>query len=131
VYELVDTCGVYELVYVIYMCYLVACYLVYVCQRGKWREGPSAKAPLLSAPRAITLGNSGKNFPARVFPALPSIVARGARQRIFFKKIKNCLCRRPLPGTLGTGFSQKKIEKEHLPTAFARGSRHRFFQKKK
>jgi hypothetical protein len=53
---------------------------------------------------------------------------RGRRQRNFFKKIKNRLCRRPLPGTLGIGFSQKK---QPLPTAFARGSRHRFFQKKR
>jgi hypothetical protein len=40
---------------------------------------------------AITLGNSGKIFPARVFPVLPSIVAMGSRQRIFFKKIKTPL----------------------------------------
>jgi hypothetical protein len=35
--------------------------------------------------RSATLG---KIFPARVFPALPSVVARGARQRILFKKNK-------------------------------------------
>jgi hypothetical protein len=28
----------------------------------------------------------GKIFPAWVFPALPSVVARGSRQRIFLKK---------------------------------------------
>jgi hypothetical protein len=33
-----------------------------------------------------------------------------------FKKIKNRLCRRPLPGTLGTGFSQKNRK-----TVFADG----------
>jgi hypothetical protein len=95
---------------------------------------------------ANTLGKSGKIFPARVFSALPSVVARGARQRIFLKKIiKNRLCRRPLPGALSTGFFSKKIEKQHLPgalgtgfffkkiekpslpTAFARGARHKLF----
>jgi hypothetical protein len=54
---------------------------------------------------SATLGNI---FPARVFPALPSVVAQGSRQRIFFKK-------------------NKKLS---LPTAFARGARHRFFSKK-
>jgi hypothetical protein len=34
-----------------------------------------------------------------------------------------------LPGTLDTGFS-KKIEKQPLPTAFDRGSQHRWFKKK-
>jgi hypothetical protein len=41
-------------------------------------------------------------------------------KEFFLKKIKNCLCRRPLPGALGTGFFPKK-EKQPLPTAFARG----------
>jgi hypothetical protein len=67
-------------------------------------------------------------FPARVFPALPRVVAKSTRQRIFFKKIKNCLCRRPVSGTLGTGFSKKK-EKQPLLMAFDRGSRHRFKKK--
>jgi hypothetical protein len=76
--------------------------------------------------RSATLG---KIFPARVFPALPSIVARGSRQRIFFKKIKNHLCRRPLPGALGTGFF-----KENKNPLFADGlcqgrSARVFFQK--
>jgi hypothetical protein len=43
----------------------------------------------------------------RVFPVLPSVVARGPRQRIFFKKIKNRLCPRPLPGALCTKKSKK------------------------
>jgi hypothetical protein len=78
--------------------------------------------------RAITLGNSGKIFPAQVFPALLSVVARGARQRIFFKKNKNRLCRQPLPGTLGTRFS-KKIEKQPLPTALPGALGTGFFKK--
>jgi hypothetical protein len=75
VYELVDTCGVYELVYVIYMCYLVA------CDRGRRQRRLCRVLP--GQLRSATLG---KIFPARVFPALPSVVARGARQRIFLKK---------------------------------------------
>jgi hypothetical protein len=59
----------------------------------------------------------GKIFPAQVFPALPSVVARGARQRKFFLKIKNGLCRRPLPRALGTGYFFKKSRK----TIFADG----------
>jgi hypothetical protein len=55
----------YELVDVIYMCYICA--------------------PLSSVP-----GNCarqlGKIFTPRVFPALPSVVAQGARQRKFLKK---------------------------------------------
>jgi hypothetical protein len=35
---------------------------------------------------AITLGNSGKNLQARVFPALPSVVARALGTRFFQKK---------------------------------------------
>jgi hypothetical protein len=35
-----------------------------------------------------------------------------------------------LPGALGIGFFSKKIEKQPLPTAFAKGSRHRIFSKK-
>jgi hypothetical protein len=54
--------------------------------------------------RSATLG---KIFPARVFPSLPSVVARGARQIIFFKKNKN----------------------PSLPTAFARALGTRFFKK--
>jgi hypothetical protein len=54
--------------------------------------------------RSATLG---KICPARVFPALPSVVAWAPRQRFFLKN-----------------------KKPSLPTAFARGSRHRFFSKK-
>jgi hypothetical protein len=53
--------------------------------------------------RSTTLG---KIFPARVFTALPSVVAQGSRQKKLI--IKNRLCRRPLTGALGTGFFQKK-----------------------
>jgi hypothetical protein len=55
--------------------------------------------------RSATLG---KIFSARVFPALPSVVSRGTRQRFFLKKNK----------------------KPSLPTAFAPGTRHRIFFKK-
>jgi hypothetical protein len=55
--------------------------------------------------RSATLG---KIFPAQVFPALPSVVARGCRQR------KNFL----------------KNKKPSLSTAFDRGARHMFFSKK-
>jgi hypothetical protein len=104
--ELVDTCGVYSHVEVIYMCYLlshVACYIViyiyiYVCvcvvvnvEKNKTKCGLFAERGRRQSGHcrgllAITLGNSGKIFPARVFPVLPSIVAMGSRQRIFFKK---------------------------------------------
>jgi hypothetical protein len=78
---------------------------------------------------AITLGNSGKNLPssgvpgfaecsctgrsAKKFfqknkkPSLPTAFAPGSRHMIFFKKIEKHLCRRPLPGALGTGFFNK------------------------
>jgi hypothetical protein len=54
--------------------------------------------------RSATLG---RNFPARVFPVLPSVVARGAQQRIFFKKIKNRLCQQPCPGRSAQDFFKK------------------------
>jgi hypothetical protein len=74
--------------------------------------------------RSATLG---KIFPARVVPALPSVVARGSRQRIFLKKIKNRLCLRPLTGALGTGFFKKKtLCRRPLPVALGTC----FFQKK-
>jgi hypothetical protein len=47
--------------------------------RGAVGKGPFAEHSLQI--RSATLG---KNFPALVFPALPSVVARGARQRSFF-----------------------------------------------
>jgi hypothetical protein len=73
--------------------------------------------------RSATLG--------KIFLALPSVVARGAWQRNFYKKIKNRHCRRPLPRALGTRFFFQKNRKTSLPTAFARGARHRVsFQKK-
>jgi hypothetical protein len=71
------------------------------------REGPSAKAPLPSAP-----GNYArqlwKNFPSSGVPSVAERSCTGRSAKNFFKKIKNSLCGRPLPGTLGTGFSQKK-----------------------
>jgi hypothetical protein len=71
---------------------------------------------------AIKLGNSGKNLSSfaersctglsakncfQKKPSLPTAFAMGARHRFFAKKIENYLCRRPLPGALGTGFFQK------------------------
>jgi hypothetical protein len=71
---------------------------------------------------AIKLGNSGKNLPSfaersctglsakncfQKKPSLPMAFAMGARHKFFAKKIENYLCRRPLPGALGTGFFQK------------------------
>jgi hypothetical protein len=50
-----------------------------------------------------------------VFPALPSVVARALSKEFFLKKIKNFLCRRPLPWALGIVFLKK--EKQPLPTA--------------
>jgi transposase len=73
--------------------------------------------------RAATLG---KIFPARVFPALLSVVAWGARQKKI-KKIKNRLCRRLVPHAPGTGIFSKKKEKPSLPTASMRGSQRRIF----
>jgi hypothetical protein len=79
---------------------------------------------------AVTLGNSGKKF---LSSGVPSFAERSCQKRLaknFFLKNKKRLCQMPLPRTLGTGFFQKKIEKPSLPTASARGSRHRiFFQK--
>jgi hypothetical protein len=75
---------------------------------------------------AITLSNSGKHLPSfaersctgrltkKFFlknkkPSLPTAFAQGSRHKIFFsKKIEKHLCRRPLPGALGTGFLFKK-----------------------
>jgi uncharacterized membrane protein YozB (DUF420 family) len=68
VYELVDTCGVYELVDVIYMCYLLLhvilsyiymCVCVCVCL-SMWKE-KNIKWPLCLELLAVTLGNSGKS----------------------------------------------------------------------
>jgi hypothetical protein len=76
--------------------------------------------------RSATLGTI---FLARVFPALPSVVAQGAWQRIFFKKkpvFADGLCQ-----GLSTQDFFKNIEKQPLPTAFARGARQRIFSKKK
>jgi hypothetical protein len=94
-------------------------------ERGRWQR------VLCRALLANTLDNSGKNFPSSGVPSFAerSCTGRSAK-KVFFKKIKIRLCRRPLPGALGTGFFLKKIEKQPLSTAFARGSQHRFFQNK-
>jgi hypothetical protein len=58
---------------------------------------------------AITLGNSGKNFPSSGVASFAerSCTGRSAKKFVL-KKIKNRFCLRPLPGTLGIGFFQKK-----------------------
>jgi hypothetical protein len=54
----------------------------------------------------------------------------GRSAKKFFKKIKNRLCQRLLPGALGTGFFQNTIEKQSLQMTFSRGSRRNIFSKK-
>jgi hypothetical protein len=104
---------------------------------------------LPSAP-AITLGNSVKNFPSSGVPNFVECSWTGLSAKNFLKKIKSLLCRRPLLGTLGTGFSkknrkttfadrlcqglsaqvfQKQIKPPFLLTARARGRRQKRFQK--
>jgi hypothetical protein len=103
------------------MCYVllhvILSYIyIYVCQYGKKKikqnvaslpRGAVGKGPFAECSLQIRSATLGKIFPARVFLALLSVVARGARQRLFFKKIKNRLCRRPLPGALGIVFFKK------------------------
>jgi hypothetical protein len=98
--------------------------------RGAVGTGAFAESPMQL--RSATLR---KIFPGRVYPALPSVVAQGTRQRIFLKKIKNRLCRRPcqvrsLPGTLGTGFSQKN-RKRTFADGLCQGLSAQVFSKKK
>jgi hypothetical protein len=49
-------------------------------------RGAIGKGSFAECPMQLRSAVLGKIFPARVFLALPSVVARGARQRIFFKK---------------------------------------------
>jgi hypothetical protein len=91
----------YELVDVIYMCYVllhvILSYIyiyiyiyIYVCQCGKKNikqnvaslpKGAVGKGSFAESPWQLRSAALGKNFPARVFPALPSVVARCAQQR--------------------------------------------------
>jgi hypothetical protein len=57
---------------------------------------------------AITLGNSGKDFPSSGVCSFAERSCTGRSAKNFLNKIKKFLCRRPLPSTLGTGFSQQK-----------------------
>jgi hypothetical protein len=99
---------------------------------------------------ANTLGNSGNNFPSSGVPSFAKRSCTGRLAKNFFLK-KTRLCRWPLPGALDTRFFQKyrkttfadglcqgrsaenffkkKIEKQPLPTAFARGARQKIFYK--
>jgi hypothetical protein len=79
------------------------------------REGSSAKAPLPSV-FATTLGNSGKNFRSSGVPSFAERCTWRSTKKVFncpglsaqfFLKEKNTLCRRPVPGALGTEFSKK------------------------
>jgi hypothetical protein len=47
-------------------------------------RGAVGKGPFAESSWQLLSATLGKIFPARVFPALPSIVARGAQQRKFF-----------------------------------------------
>jgi hypothetical protein len=75
---------------------------------GLVAERAVGKGPFAECSLQIRSATLGKIFPALVFPTLSSVVARGARQRKFCKK----------------------IEKLSLLTASARGSWHRLFSKK-
>jgi hypothetical protein len=80
---------------------------------------------------AITLGNSGKNFRSS---GVPSFAERSCTRRSannFFKKKLKTVFADSLCQVRSAQDFLKKIEKQPLPTAYARGSRHRFFQKNK
>jgi hypothetical protein len=47
-------------------------------------RGAVGKGAFAECSWQLSSATLGKIFPARVFPALPSVVARGARQTIFF-----------------------------------------------
>jgi hypothetical protein len=90
---------IYELVDVIYMCYVSAhvilSYIYIHTQCGKkiikhkvasLPRGAVSKGPFVESSWELLSTTMGKFFPARVFQALRSVVAWGARQRNFFKK---------------------------------------------
>jgi hypothetical protein len=85
---------------------------LYVCQCGKnikvtaLPSGASAKGSLPSAPGHYSRQLWEQIFPARVFPALPSVVARSSRQKkVFLKNKKTSLL--TVSTTLSNGFLQK------------------------
>jgi hypothetical protein len=64
---------------------------IYVCQCGKKKQnvaslptGAVGKGAFAEGFWQLCSATLGNIFPARVFPALPSVVAQGSRQRIFF-----------------------------------------------
>jgi hypothetical protein len=71
--------------------------------RGAVGKGPFAEC--FWQLRSATLG---KIFPARVFPALPRVVARSPRQRIFLKIYKNIFADGFCPGHSAQDYFQKK-----------------------
>jgi hypothetical protein len=78
---------------------------------------------------ANTLGNSGNNFPSSGVPSFAKRSCTGRLAKNFFKKkpvFADGLCQ-----GLSTQDFFKNIEKQPLPTAFARGARQRIFSKKK
>jgi hypothetical protein len=78
---------------------------------------------------AITLGNSGKNFPSSGVPSFAERNCTGRSAKIFLKKLKTVFADGLCPGHSACDYFQK-IEKPSLPTASARDSRHRIFLKK-
>jgi hypothetical protein len=73
--------------------YELVCVYIYICQCGKKKikhkvdslpRGAVGKGPFAESSWQLLLATLGKIFPARVFPALPSVIALGAPQRKFF-----------------------------------------------